>query len=75
MEHMMEASSGAAGGSAAAAAGDIAIDDVADVMKVLSEIASNDVRNSDEERYVDRAALADEKLAILTARQAELEKR
>ena len=55
--------------------GDIDLDDVGEVMKVLTEIGSNDMGNSDKDHIVDRAALADEKLAILTARQAELEKR
>ena len=54
--------------------GDIDLDDVGEVMKVLTEIGSNDVDNP-KEHTVDRAELAEEKLAILTARQAELEKR
>ena len=54
--------------------GDIDLDDVGEVMKVLTEIGSNDVGDP-KDHIVDRAALADEKLAILTARQAELEKR
>ena len=54
--------------------GDIDLDDVGEVMKVLTEIGSTDV--SDPKDHVrDRAELAEEKLAILTARQAELEKR